>query len=174
VNAAVASASEVVHTTGCERAALDALAYWIVVDRLADGVGSLRAGIAGAINTGRAATVAAVGVVQIEEETGREAHGLDRDELVRHETTEHAADDGERDVREAADVTSAGGGGATPSRESIALAEEVRGLVLEKASHVLTVDTVEATEEARTVPLLDEAAVLSADVTPADSLGELL
>ena len=111
VDAAEADTGEVVHTARRERACLDALARWVVVDRLARSVGRGRSVVA-EVRTCEAAHVATVGVIQVEQETRGKAHRLDRDELVRHEAAEDATDDGERDVREAADVAVASGGGA--------------------------------------------------------------
>ncbi len=167
-----ASADEIILTAGGERSAADALTGGVVVDRLAALVGCAAGGL-----TGHEACIAtdvrSVGVVQVEEQAGGQAHGLDRHELVGHESTEDTADDGEGDVGEAADVAT-GSLATTTCTEAVNLAEELGSLVLEEASHGVTLDAVEAAEKSCAVPLLEEPTALIGHIPIANALCELV
>jgi hypothetical protein len=155
-------ANQVVLAAGGERSRADALAGGVVVDRLTGGVGR-------GARSGGATDVVAVGVIQVEEQAGGQAHRLDRHELVGHEAAEHATNDRERDVGEAAKVAGLRGAAAADA-DGVGLAEELGSLVLEEGRHVLTALAIEAAKETRAVPLLDEALVDCAKVALLDAL----
>jgi hypothetical protein len=155
VGSGVALASKVVETADRVGTTTDFFTDGAVVDRLACTV------------TGTA-DIRAAGVVEVEEQAGGQAHGLDGDELVGHQTAEHATDDGEGHVGEAADVA------AASAAERVDLLEDLRCLVLQEAGHVFTVYTAKAAKQTGPVPLVNHGLVRRSKVPLTDPFRQLI